>query len=392
MAGPVVKGFSAAGVASGIKPNGDKDLALIVSEVPCNAAGVFTTNRVKAACVVRNYALLFEKRVKPCAVVINSGNANACTGETGQEKDEKMASIAAGHIGAEVDDVLTLSTGVIGVQLPMSTIEMGVGLFEPEPDGWQQAAEAIVTTDTHPKIAIAKSAAGYSIMGIAKGAGMIAPNMATMLSIIVTDAQIGEDTLDQLLKQTSAKTFNRIVVDGDMSTNDTVLLLANGMSGVSPNIGEFSDLLLEVSTELAHAIVKDGEGATKFVTVHVSGAATAADAEAAARSIATSPLCKTAFYGADPNWGRFFVAAGYSGAEFSAEDAVLWLLDKDGGKAIKLVEDGVPSDYDEPDAISLMEGDEWGIHIDLGAGQFETTVWTCDLSHDYVSINGHYRT
>jgi glutamate N-acetyltransferase/amino-acid N-acetyltransferase len=223
---------------------------------------------------------------------------------------------------------------------------------------------------------------------------MIAPHMATMLAVIATDAEVSQEVLNAGLRQAAGHSFNRIVVDGDMSTNDTVLLLANGVSGVAveEDDGEFQSALNEVCTTLAQAIVRDGEGATKFVTVQVSGAPDEDTARAIARSIATSPLCKTAFYGADPNWGRVLSAAGYAGFPLEPDRLVLWLLDGAGEPAFQLVERGEPADYNEAAAIALMGGPEWGLRLDLGLGEASDWLWTCDLSHDYVTINGHYRT
>jgi glutamate N-acetyltransferase/amino-acid N-acetyltransferase len=236
--------------------------------------------------------------------------------------------------------------------------------------------------------------AGYTVTGIAKGAGMIAPNMATMLSVVVTDAAVSREECDRVLRQAAGESFNRIVVDGDMSTNDTVLLLANGASGIemAPGDAAFAAAVEQVCIELAQAIVRDGEGATKFVTLEVTGASDEDSAVAAARAIALSPLCKTAFYGGDPNWGRIICAAGYAGVLLDCERLSLWLLDAAGEPVIQLVESGCPADYDEPSAIALMQQPEWGFRLDLNLGSAQTVVWTCDLSHEYVTINGHYRT
>jgi glutamate N-acetyltransferase/amino-acid N-acetyltransferase len=387
-----VAGFRAAGVHAGLKPQGKPDMALIVSERPCTAAGVFTTNRVKAAPVLYDQALLAQPEARVRAVVVNTGSANACTGQQGLENARRTARKAAEVLGCRAEEVLVLSTGVIGTHLPMETIEAGVealaGALSAE--GWQQAAAAMMTTDTRPKFAVQRVAAGYSVLGVAKGAGMIAPHMATMLAVLVTDAVVPRDVLGRALQAAAAHSFNRIVVDGDMSTNDTVLVLANGASGVAVDEAAFTRTLTEVCVPLAQAIVRDGEGATKFVTVRVSGAPSEAEALTCARAIATSALVKTAFYGADPNWGRILSAAGYSGVPFDPARAALWL--KDGARTIQLVAEGAPLDYDEGAAIALMQGPEWEVHLDLGAGEAETWLWTCDLSHEYVTINSHYRT
>ncbi len=389
-----VTGFTLAGTHCGLKPNGHDDIALLVSDRPCQAAGVFTTNQVKAAPVLYDQAILARPDAAIRAVIANTGSANACTGAQGLADARATAAQVADMAGCAPDDVLTLSTGVIGMHLPMEAIRRGVSALGGmlRADGWASAAAAIMTTDTRPKLASVR-VGGYTITGIAKGAGMIAPNMATMLAVIATDAAAPRDLLGRALAAATENSFNRIVVDGDMSTNDTVLVLANGASGVTvANEAAFTAALADVCAQLAQAIVRDGEGATKFVTVHVTGAAGEAGAVAVARSIATSALVKTAFYGADPNWGRILCAAGYAGVDVDPDRLALWLLDASGAPAIQLVEGSQPLDYDEPAAIALMQGPEWGARLDLGAGAASTWVWTCDLSHDYVTINGHYRT
>lgn len=391
-----VKGFRTSGAHGGLKAEGKLDVALIVSDQPCTAAGMFTTNKVKAAPVLHDQATLSVPGAGVRAVFANSGNANACTGVQGIDNARRTAEEVANTVGCNASEVLVLSTGVIGVQLPMDAIMQGITLSASHlsTDGWDDASRAIMTTDTRPKIASVTTDSGYAVAGIAKGAGMIAPNMATMLAVVVTDASVPADSLSSALQAAVEKSFNRIVVDGDMSTNDTVLLLANGASGVPVDAGEadFQRALDKVCTTLAQAIVRDGEGATKFVTIEVLGASSDAEARAVAQSIARSPLCKTAFYGGDPNWGRILCAAGYSGAQLVPERARLWLLNADGSTALQLVDAGQPCDYDEPAAIAVMQGTEWGFRLDVGLGNASTTVWTCDLSHEYVTVNGHYRT
>ena len=262
--------------------------------------------------------------------------------------------------------------------------------FSNSDENWQTAAEAIMTTDTRPKIMSVQSKLGYTITGIAKGAGMICPNMATMLSVICTDAVLTKEMLTKV-SEVWGESFNRIVVDGDMSTNDTVLLLANGATGIEVDIdSDFYSLFSEVCVGLAKKIVGDGEGATKLVKISIEGAKSQKDAEEIARSIATSPLCKTAFYGADPNWGRIICAAGYANAEFIPESASLFLVH--GDQKIQLFNNGKSAIYIEEEAITLMENDEWEIVLDLNLGTKSYWLWTCDLSHEYVTINGHYRT
>ncbi len=389
------QGFSVAGAACGLKKEaGQKDIALLVSDRPCQAAGVFTTNRVKAAPVLYDQNILSQPDAPIRAVIANTGSANACTGEDGLNHTRQSAALVAKHIGCNPDEVLALSTGVIGLPLNMDAMQRGITTLAGQlrADGWQEAATAIMTTDTRPKFASVQHPAGYTITGIAKGAGMIAPNMATMLSVIATDADIPREMLARALRQAVEVSFNRIVVDGDMSTNDTVLLLANGASGITVSEAEFVAALTSLCTSLAQAIVRDGEGATKFVTVNITGAPDPESARTVANAIATSPLVKTAFYGADPNWGRILAAAGYSSVDLDPLRLALWLLDAQGRPAIQLVAGGSPTDYDEPAAITLMQTPEWGVQLDLGAGSASAQLWTCDLSHDYVTINGHYRT
>lgn len=391
-----VQGFKVSGVRAGLKSQGKLDVALIASERPCTAAGVFTANRVKAAPVLYDQQILADPTRTVRAVVANAGNANACTGKQGLANVGQSAKQAAEALGCQADEVLVLSTGVIGVQLPMEVLLPGVtqAASELQSEAWEDAAQAIMTTDTRMKIASLSTEVGYTITGIAKGAGMIAPNMATMLAVIATDAAVAGDPLQAALSGAVQKSFNRIVIDGDMSTNDTVLVLANGASGMTVPDGDraFQAALESICIQLAQAIVRDGEGATKFVTLEVTSAASDAEARAAAHSIARSPLCKTAFYGGDPNWGRILCAAGYAGVQLLPDQLRLWMLAGDGSVALQLVEAGQPCDYDEQAAIALMQGPEWGFRLDLGSGDSAATVWTCDLSHEYVTVNGHYRT
>jgi len=385
------KGFRVASLHCGLKTEGQKDLALIVSESPCQLAAVFTTNKVKAAPV------LFDQKIAQAgkdvrAVVINTGYANACTGSEGMEHTQQMAKAASQLFSGGADEVLVLSTGVIGVPLPIDIILAGIEKAgrQTSPGEWQDVAQAIMTTDTRPKISSVQSPAGYTITGVAKGSGMISPNMATMLSVICTDAVLTKDMLAKV-PEIWNQTLNRIVVDGDMSTNDTVLLLANGASGVEVGSdSDFYETLLQLCTELAMSIVRDGEGATKLVTVNINGAKSQDDAEKIARAIGTSMLCKTAFYGADPNWGRIICAAGYADAEFSQENASLYLKKDD--QVIKLYENGKSAYYSEAQAIALMQTESWEVLLELGLGTGSYWLWTCDLSHEYVTINGHYRT
>ncbi|HSN75373.1 MAG TPA: bifunctional glutamate N-acetyltransferase/amino-acid acetyltransferase ArgJ [Anaerolineae bacterium] len=398
-----VPGFRFAGVACGLKPQtaayGGRalDLALIVSDAPCSAAGVFTQNRFPAAPVLYDRQALQANPTAMRTVVINAGNANACTGEQGLADAQRMAALAEAAFDLPAGSALVMSTGVIGLPLPMDKIEQGISaaatLARSETgqsgEGQALAAQAIMTTDTKPKLA-ARSVDGVDLLGMAKGAAMIHPNMATMLAVIVSDAAVAPDALHATLRRAVEHSFNAISVDGDTSTNDTVLVLANGLAGpVDP--AAFERALADVCTDLAQQIVRDAEGASKFITVQVSGAASEADARQVAQTIATSLLVKTAVYGGDPNWGRVLAAAGRSGVELDPACAALWFAG-DGGDEYPVVADGAPLAYDEAEAARIFACHDLLIHLDLGAGAAEATVWTSDLTHDYVSLNAHYRT
>jgi glutamate N-acetyltransferase/amino-acid N-acetyltransferase len=388
------KDFRAAGVATGIKKNGQLDLALLVSARDCVAAAVFTQNKVKAAPVIYDQQLI-AKGHPLRAVVINAGNANACTGEQGLRDCAEIAELVSQQVGCPPTAVFVMSTGVIGVPLPMDKLRAGIpaaaqALSE---DGLLAAAQAIMTTDTAPKLATVDLTVTTDgeprtaqLTGIAKGAGMIHPNMATMLAVVVTDAVVRPDVLKKALNHAVRKSFNRISVDGDTSTNDTLVVLANGASGVEPLEAEFEILLTSICTDLAKQIVKDGEGATKFITIEVTSARDECMAEHVGRTIARSPLVKTAFYGEDPNWGRVIAAAGYSGEDLSTEKMSLWI------GSVCVFANGAPATYSEEALASAMREKEIMVRLDLGIGSASATVWTCDLSHDYVTINGRYRT
>lgn len=378
------------GVACGLKKTGALDLALIASDSDCTCAGVFTTNRVKAAPVLYDQNVLKKNTSSIRAVAINSGCANACTGDAGMADACAMAEATAKVVGCRADQVLVLSTGVIGQRLYIEKIQEGVGnaARELSYDGGAIAAQAIMTTDTKPKLS-AISGLPYAIGGIAKGAGMIHPNMATLLSVITTDAKIAPPLLDKALRAAVAKSFNRISVDGDMSTNDTLLVLANGASGFEIRDSEterFTEALTKVATDLAKQIARDGEGATKFVEIVVSNARDDAEASRVAQTIANSPLVKTAIYGSDANWGRVICAAGYSGVAVEPEKMALWFGD------VNVFKNGMPTNFREEDSTAAISGKEVFIRLDLGMGSASATMWTCDLSHDYVTINGMYRT
>jgi glutamate N-acetyltransferase/amino-acid N-acetyltransferase len=403
-----VTGFDAAGIAAGIKKNGAPDLAVVASRIPCRAAGIFTQNAFPAAPVTYDRQLLAFNPDAVQAIIINAGCANACTGVEGEANARRTAETAALHLGATEHSVLVMSTGVIGVQLPIARLEAALPrvIAELAPDGWEKAAKAIMTTDTRPKLVTRAAPVGDRTVrctGIAKGAGMIHPNMATMLSAVVTDAFIAQPVLQAALQAAADKSFNRISIDGDTSTNDTVLLLANGLADneeISAPQGELYDaflaLLTEVCTELAQAVVRDGEGVTRFVTVHVTGATTDAAAHTAANTIATSPLVKTAFFGGDANWGRILAAVGRSGIPVEPQRVALYI---DGGAdaaarlgELQLVAAGEPLAYSEEQATAIFAQPEIDVRVELGLGAGEATVWTSDLSYDYVRINGDYRT
>lgn len=421
---PSVKGFRAAGVACGLKKNGRKDFVLIVSDIPCAAAGVFTKNRVKAAPVLLDMQRLQTHAGQIRAVAVNTGSANACTGETGLKDAEMTAAWVADALGCDPLHVLVLSTGVIGMHLPMENIKRGIMLArEALGERWPEAAEAIMTTDTRPKLVSQTvrefNGSTYQITGIAKGAGMIAPNMATMLSVIVTDLALSPELAHEALQSAVEQSFNRIVVDGDMSTNDTVLLLANGASGhrasMRDDLSEFQMVLNQVCRDLAKQIVRDGEGATKFITLQIAGAPDDTAAQQIANTIATSPLVKTAFFGGDANWGRIIAAAGRAGVPVEPERMRLWVMagEKLGQwayasvprdtprylappmqsppAALLLFEAGMPANYSEADAAEIMRAGSICVLLDCGMGIGWAEVWTCDLSHEYVSINGDYR-
>ncbi|MCC6803959.1 MAG: bifunctional glutamate N-acetyltransferase/amino-acid acetyltransferase ArgJ [Anaerolineae bacterium] len=395
-----VKGFKVAGVHCGLKDNGALDFALIVSDRPCTAAAIFTTNKVKAAPVLYDMEAIRLNNTHIRAIAVNTRCANACTGEQGIANSKQMAKLTAEALGVGADEVIVMSTGVIGTQLPMDKIAQAVrAASDSLGNNWNAAAHAIMTTDTRPKMAsvtvTTSDGRQYTVAGIAKGAGMIAPNMATMLGFIVTDAVVDPLQAADTLFASADTTFNRIVVDGDTSTNDSVFLLANGASGVTISAAEreqFTAALTEVCRKLAQAVVRDGEGATKFITLHVTGAPDAAAARQIANAIGTSPLVKTAFYGGDANWGRIVAAAGRSGIDLDPQKLRLWFAADDESEKLLLFSNGMPTDYSEAEATALVKAPEVVVMLDCGIGAGAATIWTCDLSHDYVSINGHYRT
>ena len=388
-------GFRAAGVACGIKKSGNLDLALIVSDLPASSAAVFTTNKAVAAPVLVSKARLPASGGRSRVVVINSGCANACTGPDGHATAEAMADAAAVATGVNPFEVLVASTGVIGVSLDRQRVTDGIGAAARalDRDGGPAAARAIMTTDPFPKemaVEITTAAGRFRVGGIAKGSGMIEPLMATMLGVVTTDARIGPALLQRALAIVTDVTFNAITVDGECSTNDCVFALANGASGVTIADGEldlFVAALRAVCEPLAIGIVRGGEGATKLITIEVTGGATNVEAKRAARAIANSPLVKTAVHGADPNWGRLVAVAGRAGVDFNLGRARVQIGD------VELFAGGRPFDERASQASEHLQGKDVTLRVDLGTGKSGAArMWTCDLSAEYVKINAEYRT
>ncbi|MBP3723506.1 MAG: bifunctional glutamate N-acetyltransferase/amino-acid acetyltransferase ArgJ [Selenomonadaceae bacterium] len=389
------KGFKAAGVKAGIKKTGNLDVALVYSESQAAAAGVFTTNQVAAAPVYVSKDVIANKKAR--AIVANAGCANACTGEEGLANAKKMAEIAANAVNCDKSEVIVASTGIIGVQLPMDKMEKGINAAAKElsAESGQNAASAIITTDTKTKTCATEVNIGgvpVRFGAMAKGSGTIQPNMATMLTFITTDAAISQELLQEALSNITEVTFNMISVDGDMSTNDMVVVLANG-EAKNPAITEknayyevFYNTLLSICEGLSKRIAADGEGATKFLTINVEGAKSFKDAKTVAMSIAKSPLCKTAFFGEDPNWGRVICAVGYAGVPINPKKITVKFGD------VPVYEKGVGAKND-PDALKkVMAAHDIDININLGEGDATATVWSCDFSYEYVKINGEYHT
>jgi len=393
-------GFLACGVCAGFKRSGSNDMALIVSERDCSFAGTFTSNLFPAA-PVRYCREICAGSPNVRAVTINSGVANACTGLEGYQNTLRTAVLAAEALDIEPRQVLVASTGRIGVQIPMDKIEKGIreGVKMLSHDGGSAAAHAILTTDTRPKelaVSFCVNGKKVTVGGCCKGAGMISPRMvvaphATMICVITTDAEAENAYLAKVIENAVNASFNKITVDNDMSTNDTVLLLANGSSGVKISAGsagseQFENAVRMVAEHLARSIVYDGEGVSKFVSVEVSGAANERDAELAARAIANSPLCKTAWFGCDPNWGRILAAAGYSGASFRPENVSVFFDE------MPVVRGGLDAGTPESELAELMKHREFSIKVDLGEGSSCCTIWTGDFTYEYVKINADYHT
>jgi glutamate N-acetyltransferase/amino-acid N-acetyltransferase len=394
------QGFAAATARAGIKTQGD-DLALIVSQTPAAAAAVFTQNQVKAAPVLVSARHIGHTHHR--ALVANAGNANCCTGAQGITDAQRMCDLAAGHVGCNPQEVLVCSTGIIGRALPMNQIESALPSLEPSSRGVmnEAAARAVMTTDTVPKFCAARATINGAVVtvgGQAKGVGMIGPAMApldatalhaTMLSFLTTDAAVDKTLLQRALQQAVERSFNSVTVDGDTSTNDTCIVLANGASGAQIGENEYSQfvqLLQSVCVELAKKVARDGEGATKLVTIEVSGAHSPRDAKQIAMTVANSPLVKTAIFGNDPNWGRLAMAAGRAGIAFDAAKLRIQLGE------VEVFRDGEPSNFDLQQAEAAMQTDDLTVRIQVGEGDASWRAWTCDFSYDYVKINAEYHT
>ncbi|MCR5440431.1 MAG: bifunctional glutamate N-acetyltransferase/amino-acid acetyltransferase ArgJ [Selenomonas sp.] len=389
------KGFKAAGVKAGIKKSGNLDVAVIYTEKEAAIAGTFTQNAVAAAPVFVSRDVV--KTGSAHAIAANAGCANACTGEQGMKDALAMQKITAEALGCAADDVVVASTGVIGVNLPMDKMEKGLqqAVAELDENGSEKAGNAIITTDTYSKAcATTVTIGGKEVRfgAIAKGSGMIQPNMATMLCFITTDAAIDSKLLQKALSEIVEVSFNMISIDGDMSTNDMCIVLANGAAGNAQITAEgddyetFKNALQSICQGLAKRIAADGEGATKFLTVNVKGTKSFGDAKTIAMSVAKSPLVKTAFFGEDPNWGRVICAVGYAGVPMDPQKTVV----KFGG--IPVYANGVGAAFDEEELRAVMSAHDIVVDIDMGDGEAEATVWTCDFSYEYVKINGEYHT
>jgi len=387
------KGFLAGAIHAGIKTKKDElDLAILYSEMPCIAVGLFTSNRIKSAPVILSQRRLIKRQAQ--AIVVNSGCANACLGEQGIADASEMASLTARKLAIKAEDVLVASTGITGIPLPMERIRYGIKETELNEDGGHDFTKAIMTTDTRPKeIAIRVDVEGskFTIAGVAKGAGMIHPNLATMLCFVATDALINADFLQSSLRDAVDTSFNMISIDGDTSPSDCVFLLANGLAGNKiisfGNGGAFQEALDEVCTYLAKSIVRDGEGATKLIEVTVEGAIKQAEARQAVRTIVSSPLVKAAIHGNDPNWGRVVAALGRSGIELTEDKLDVYLNDT------CVMKQGCSAPFNKEEIkIALSNSDSVIIKVCLNLGEAEATAWGCDLSEEYVTINSAYST
>ena len=399
-----VKGIKAAGISAQLKKSGKKDLALIYSEKKAVSAAVFTKNLVKAAPIILNMENI--KNGNTQAIIVNSGNANSCTGETGLENAKKMTEFAANELGLKKEEILVQSTGIIGVQLDMEKIETGISKIckKISKDGGNDAAEAIMTTDTFTKQICAEieiDGKTVTVAGMAKGSGMIHPNMATMLAFTVTDVNIEKSLLQKIFSEITDSTFNMISVDGDTSTNDMACVIANGASEnkkivdeSSEGYSKFKEALYFVNQELAKLIAKDGEGATKLIEVAVTGAKSKKDAQKVAKSVITSNLFKAAVFGEDPNWGRILCAVGYSEAQLIVDKVNIFLGNDINAlqKGVQVAKNGMGIEFDNEKAVKILKNEKVEILIELNDGEFSSTAWGCDLSYDYVKINAEYHT
>ena len=384
-------GYRAGGIQTGVKESGAKDLALVYSTRPANAAAVYTTNKVQGAPIAIDREHLADGKAR--AVILNSGNANVCNGDVGLDHAKRMCALTASELGLQTEEVLVCSTGVIGVPLPIAKIEAGIpqivaALSE---EGAATAAEAIMTTDTVPKSCAVEVelASGHAVIGaMAKGAAMIAPNMATMLSVVTTDAAVPSGQLQELLSQAIQRTFNCITVDGDMSTSDTVILMANGDESElgERDIERLYEGIEYACRQMAQAIARDAEGSSKLITIAVSGAATEAEARQVGIAVANSSLVKTAAFGNDPNWGRILCAMGYAGVDFDPETARVSLC------GTNIYGNGAGLDFDEDKLSAAMQAEEMAIDIDLAMGAAAAEIFTCDLTYEYVRLNAEYTT
>ncbi|MFO0947328.1 MAG: bifunctional glutamate N-acetyltransferase/amino-acid acetyltransferase ArgJ [Planctomycetota bacterium] len=395
MASTLAKGYRFAGVSAGIKKSAKRDVAVLVSDSPATAVGMFTTNRVCAAPVQCCRRRLPSTKIR--GIVINSGNANACTGEQGLANAERMTELLAKQVGCSKDDILVCSTGIIGRPLPMEKVESGISdaftALSASEEGFESAANGILTTDTGPKTScreVKLSGGKVVVQGMAKGAAMIGPNMATMLAFVCTDAKVETPILQTVLKEAVDQSFHCISVEGHTSTNDSVLLLANGASGVEVTSNDrqaFAEAVAEVCMDLAKEIARDAEEASHLIVIDVTGTRTNAEARLVAKTVADSALVKTAIYGNDPNWGRICSAAGYAGIEFAEKDLSLRV------NGTLLYDQGTPTDFDAPTESAKMKASR-DTHVELtfGLGQGRCRFWTCDLTVGYVRFNADYTT
>ena len=388
-------GFLAGATYAGLKTYAEDklDLGIILSESPCTTAGVFTTNAIRSPSVTVTQEHVNAGPAR--ALIVNAGIANTCVGEQGYTDAKEMTALTARRLGLQPEEVLVCSTGVIGVELPMSLIRTGVEQIDLSADGGHAVARAMMTTDTRPKeVAVRFELDGRQVDmgGVVKGSGMIHPNMATMLSFVTTDAAVDKAFLQATLKEVADASFNMMTVDGDSSTNDTVLVLANGRAGnapiteESPDADTFKEALLQVCVYLAKELARDGEGASRMITVDIAGAATVPDARIAARTIAGSSLVKSAVYGADPNWGRILMALGRSGAAVQESKVDLFV------NGVCIMQGGLPIPFHRDAVVALMRGPEVTFRVQLGLGDGDATAWGCDLTEEYVIINSAYTT